>query len=89
MAFRRPQRSGAGSQRMRASGGIAISSSQWSDGFGPDSGPSRGDSFRRAFRPIGESEAAVRYVRRTSTPAVREASTRIVRSLAYVACGAR
>ena len=74
MAFRRSQRSGAGSQRMRASGGIAISSSQWSDGFGPDSGPSRGDSFRRAFRPIGESEAAVRYVGFTSIRNVAQTS---------------
>jgi hypothetical protein len=68
MAFRRSQRSGAGSQRIRASGGIAISSSQWSDGFGPDSGSSRGDSFRRAFRPIAASTVANYYDRLTSTP---------------------
>ena len=65
MAFRRSQRSGAGSQRMRASGGIAISSSQWSDGFGPDSGPSRGDSLgalsaRRRHPPPRSARSASR-----------------------------
>ena len=28
-----------------------ISRSQWNDGFGADSGPSRGDACRRALRP--------------------------------------
>ena len=28
-----------------------ISRSQWNDGFGADSGPSQGDSRRRAIRP--------------------------------------
>jgi hypothetical protein len=36
------------------------------DDYGADSGPSQGDPGGRAIRPIGESEAAVRYVRCTS-----------------------
>ena len=44
---------------------------KWNDGFRPDSGPLRGNPGRRAFRPTEASKAAVRYVRNTSTPAVR------------------
>src|SRR5208337_1610005 len=40
------------------------------DGFDADSSPSRDDPCRRALRPIEASEAAVCYVRNTSTPAV-------------------
>jgi hypothetical protein len=43
-----------------------ISRSQWNDGFGADSGPSQGDSRRRAIRPTEASKAAVCYVRNTS-----------------------
>src|SRR5208282_6745401 len=46
------------------------------DGYRPDSGPSRGDSCRRAFRPTEASRAAVCYVRNTSTPAVRRVGAR-------------
>ena len=68
MAFRRSQRSGGGSQRMRASGGIAISRSQSSDGFGSDSGPSRGDSVgslsaRRRHPPPRSARSASRRLR--------------------------
>ncbi len=45
--------------------------SQWNDGYRADSGPSKGVSCRRAFRPLEASEAADRYVRFTSTPAIR------------------
>jgi hypothetical protein len=44
--------------------------SEWNDGYGTDSGPSGGDSCRRAFRPIEASRATIGYVRNTSTPAV-------------------
>ena len=37
-------------------------------GYGTDSGPSRGDPCRRAFRPTEASKAAVCYVRNTSIP---------------------
>ena len=71
MAFRRSQRSGAGSQRMRASGGIAISRSQSSDGFGSDSGPSRGDSVgslsaRRRHPPPRSARSASRRLQRAA-----------------------
>jgi hypothetical protein len=36
-----------------------ISRSQWNDGFGSDSGPSRGDSCRRAIRPIEALTGAI------------------------------
>ena len=42
--------------------------SQWNGGFGADSGPSRGDPFRPAIRPIEASKAAVCYVRNTCAP---------------------
>ena len=41
------------------------------DGFRLDSGPSRGDSFRRTIRPIEASTGWTRNVSFTSTPAVR------------------
>jgi len=47
-----------------------ILQSQENDGFGAESGPSRGDPCRRAIRPIDASKAAVGFVRNTSTPAV-------------------
>ena len=50
-----------------------ISRSQWSDGYGADSGPSRGEPCRRALRPIEASKAAICNGRFTSTPAVRSA----------------
>ena len=37
---------------------MAPSSSQWNGGFGADSGPSRGDAWRRASRPERTSVAA-------------------------------
>ena len=52
-----------------------ISRSQWNDGYGADSGPSRGDPCRRAYRPIEASKTVVCDVRNTSTPAVRFAPT--------------
>ena len=41
-----------------------------SDGYGADSGPSRGDPCRPAIRPTEASKGAVCYVRSTSTPVV-------------------
>ena len=38
------------------------------DGFGSDSGPSRGEPCRRAFRPTEAPDAATCYVRLTSKP---------------------
>jgi hypothetical protein len=58
------------------------------DDYGADSGPSQGDPGGRAIRPIGESEAAVRYVRCTSTPAVHhrdQAPSEASRSWAFFA----
>ena len=49
--------------------------SQWTDGYGADFGPSRGDPCRPAFRPIEASKAANGDGCFTSTPAVREASS--------------
>jgi hypothetical protein len=40
-----------------------ISRSVWNDGFGAHSGPSPGDSCRRAFRPIEASKTAIGDVR--------------------------
>ena len=40
-------------------------------GFGLGSGPSRGDPYTRAFRPIEASKVAIRNGCFTSTPAVR------------------
>ena len=48
-----------------------ISRSQWNGGYGADSGPSRGDPCRRAFRPIEASTDAISNGSYTSTPAVR------------------
>ena len=42
-------------------------------GFGADSGPSRGDSCRRTFRPTEPFAVVTRYVRLRSTPAGRNA----------------
>jgi hypothetical protein len=50
-----------------------ISGSQWNDGFGPDSCPSRGGRCRRASRPTEASKACACYVRFTSIPAGRNA----------------
>jgi hypothetical protein len=48
------------------------------DGFRPDSGSSRGDHCRHAFRPIGAASAVVCYVRNTSTPAGRNAQIPVI-----------
>jgi hypothetical protein len=40
------------------------------DGYGADSGPSRGDPGGRAIRPIEPFAVVTCYVRSTSTPAV-------------------
>jgi hypothetical protein len=42
--------------------------SEWNDGYGTDSGPSGGDSRRRAFRPIEPVAVVTCYVRSTSIP---------------------
>jgi hypothetical protein len=42
-----------------------VSRSQWNGGFGADSGPSRGDPIRPAFRPMEASKSVVCYVRST------------------------
>jgi hypothetical protein len=57
---------------MTGLGGKPISRSQWKDGFGADSGPSRGDRCRRALRPIEASKTVVCYVRFTSVRDVLE-----------------
>ena len=44
----------------------AVSRSRWNDGYGRDTGPSRGDPCRHTFRPIEASKAVVCYVRNTS-----------------------
>jgi hypothetical protein len=44
---------------------------QWNGRFGAHSGPSQGDSRRRAIRPTETSTTAVCYVRNTSTAAIR------------------
>jgi hypothetical protein len=45
-----------------------ISGSQWSDGFRPDSGPSRGDPCRRTFRPtVPSTNAAAMSASRFAT----------------------
>ena len=46
--------------------------SKLNDSFGADSGPSRRDSGTPALRPFETIKAAVRYVRNTSGPAVKE-----------------
>ena len=46
-------------------------SSQRNGGFGADSGPSRGDYTRRAFRPIEASKVAICNGRFTSSPVRR------------------
>ena len=55
-------------------GGEAISRSMWNDGYRADSGPSRGDSCRRAFRPIEPSAVPLRDVRFTSIRDVAQTS---------------
>jgi hypothetical protein len=44
-----------------------VGNSRWNGGFRPDSGPSRGDPCRAAFRPIGASKVAICNGRFTST----------------------
>jgi hypothetical protein len=41
---------------------------RWNDGYRADSGPSRGDSCRRALRPTEASKAAICNGSFTSTP---------------------
>jgi hypothetical protein len=45
-----------------------VLNSQWNDGYRADSGPSKGVSCRRAFRPIEAFKDAVCYVRLTCAP---------------------
>ena len=52
-----------------------MSHPQWNDGYRADSGPSRGDPWRRGLRPIEASKAAVCYVRNTSIPDIRPLAT--------------
>ena len=44
-----------------------MGNSRWNGGFRPDSGPSRGDPCRAAFRPIDASKVAICNGRFTST----------------------
>ena len=87
---RRNERSRFGRKRSRCKAGSSasvkpISRSHWNDGYGADSGSSRGDSRRRAFRPISTSPRATGYVRFTSTPVIlrRENSSRRAGDLSY------
>jgi hypothetical protein len=51
-----------------------ISRSQWNGGFAADSGPSQGDRWRRATRPIEAPKATGCYVRNTSIRDVAQTS---------------
>ncbi len=73
----RPSRRFAGALMNGCVGAVKRTSrSQWNVGYGADSGPSRGHSFRRALRPIEASKAAFGNGSNTSTPAVRRVGAR-------------
>ena len=64
-------------RKLTGANGKPISRSQWKDGFGGDSGPSRGDPCAGASRPTETSTAAVCYVRNTSIGDIRSVAMNV------------
>ncbi len=68
--FRSSMSSSPAPRSMPASGGEVYSALAMECGYGANSGPSRADPCRRAYRPIEAPKSTGCYVRITSTPAV-------------------